>query len=87
MITQCKQKDSINQHIASAGVKSCLREQNHVIKKFHASPKVFGLMFPAGLRVKDIKLSVCMLVCSFPYCSHNFVFFERIKARFALNEG
>ena len=42
----------MNQHIASAGVESCLHKQNHVIEKFYAKPKVFGFMFHAGLRVK-----------------------------------
>ena len=41
----CKQKDCINWHIASAGIEICLREQNHVIKKFYAKPKVFVLKF------------------------------------------
>ena len=53
IITLCKQKDCINRHIASAGITSCLREQNHVIEKFYGKPKVFGFKFRVGLRVKN----------------------------------
>ena len=43
-----------NWPVASAGVESCLRKQNHVIEKFYAKPKVFGSKFYVGLRVKFI---------------------------------
>ena len=62
IITRCKQKDCIKWYIASAGVKKCLREQNHEIKKFYAKPKVFGLKFYVSLRVKYL-LRVLYVEC------------------------
>ena len=44
----------MNWHMASAGIESCLREQNHVIEKFNAKPKVFSFKFHEGLKVKCI---------------------------------
>ena len=41
-------------HVASTGVKSYLRKQNPVIEKFYAKPKIFGLKFYVGLRVKMV---------------------------------
>ena len=44
----------MNEHIAIAGIKSCLREQNHVIKQFYAKPKVSAISF---MRVYGLKVS------------------------------
>ena len=46
--------DCMNWHIASAGVESYLRQQNHVIEKFYVNLKVFGSKFYSGFRVKEV---------------------------------
>ena len=61
----------MNWHIARDGVESCLRKQNHVVEKFYAKPKVFGLIF-AWVHGLNIKCEfVAMLSLMKPLHVHN----------------
>ena len=49
-------KDCINWPVASAGVESCLRKQNRVVKKFY--PRFLAISFMQVQVLKDILCTV-----------------------------